>query len=88
MIEIQKRIWCRKFVNNISGFEIKKSLAIEPTCNISGLYSGYIEKAVKTIIPSTASAKLDFRLVSHMNPKTQFKKLVSHSDQKVIMKMN
>jgi len=67
-----------KFVNNIAGFEIKKSLAIEPSCNISGLFSGYVGEGVKTIIPSTASAKLDFRLVPLMDPQTQFKRLVSY----------
>jgi acetylornithine deacetylase/succinyl-diaminopimelate desuccinylase-like protein len=74
----KKEYGVQKFVNDISGFEIKKSLAIEPTCNISGLYSGYTAKGVKTIIPSTASAKLDFRLVPFMNPESQFNKLVSY----------
>jgi len=74
----KKEYGVQKFINDISGFEIKKSLAIEPTCNISGLYSGYTAKGVKTIIPSTASAKLDFRLVPFMNPESQFNKLVSY----------
>jgi acetylornithine deacetylase/succinyl-diaminopimelate desuccinylase-like protein len=74
----KKEYGVQKFVNDISGFEIKKSLAIEPTCNISGLFSGYTAKGVKTIIPSTASAKLDFRLVPFMNPESQFNKLVSY----------
>lgn len=72
----KKEYGVQKFVNDVSSYEIKKSLAIEPTCNISGLYSGYINKGIKTIIPTTASAKLDFRLVPYMNPKSQFNKLV------------
>jgi acetylornithine deacetylase/succinyl-diaminopimelate desuccinylase-like protein len=76
--EFKKEYGVNKFVNEASGFAIKKSLALDPTCNISGLYSGYINSGIKTIIPSNASAKIDFRLVSYMNPKTQFKKLVSH----------
>jgi acetylornithine deacetylase/succinyl-diaminopimelate desuccinylase-like protein len=51
---------------------------MDPTCNISGLFSGYTSKGIKTIIPSNACAKIDFRLVSYMNPKKQFEKLVSY----------
>lgn len=75
--EIKKEYGVNKFINNSSGFETKKSLAIDPTCNISGLFSGYTNKGLKNIIPSTAIAKLDFRLVPYMDPKTQFNKLVS-----------
>jgi acetylornithine deacetylase/succinyl-diaminopimelate desuccinylase-like protein len=65
------------FINNQNSYEIKKALAVEPSCNISGLYSGYTKKGVKTILPSSASAKLDFRLVPHMSPKIQFERLTN-----------
>ncbi len=74
----KKEYGINKFIDNATGPEIKKKLAIEPTCNISGLFSGYVDKGVKTIIPSTASAKIDFRLVPYMDPKSQFNKLVSY----------
>lgn len=74
----KKEYGVNTFVNDPSGFEQKKSLATAPTCNISGLFSGYADEGVKTIIPSTATAKIDFRLVPNMNPKTQFNKLVSY----------
>jgi acetylornithine deacetylase/succinyl-diaminopimelate desuccinylase-like protein len=36
----------------------------KPTCNIDGLWSGYtVEKAMKTIVPDKAGAKVDMRLV-------------------------
>jgi acetylornithine deacetylase/succinyl-diaminopimelate desuccinylase-like protein len=76
--EFKKEYGVTKFVNDASGFALKKSLAMDQTCNISGLFSGYTNKGIKTIIPSNASAKIDFRLVSYMNPKTQFKRLVSY----------
>ncbi len=66
------------FLNGYSGIEVKKSLAIDPTCNINGLFSGYTEEGVKTIIPSFAIAKIDFRLVPYMDPKFQFNKLVRY----------
>ncbi len=76
--EIKKEYGMNKFINNSSGFEIKKSLVIDPTCNIFSLSSGYANNGVKTIIPSTAIAKLDFRLVPYMDPKNQFNKLVTY----------
>ena len=63
----------KKFVNNISGKDIKKALVSQPTCNITGLISGYTGEGAKTIIPSKATAKIDFRLVPDMNPKIQLK---------------
>ncbi|HXT83920.1 MAG TPA: M20/M25/M40 family metallo-hydrolase [Verrucomicrobiae bacterium] len=74
----KKEYGIKNFVNNVSSSEIKKNLAIQPTCNISGLYSGYVDQGVKTIIPSSASAKIDFRLVPFMDPKLQFNKLISY----------
>jgi acetylornithine deacetylase/succinyl-diaminopimelate desuccinylase-like protein len=76
--EIKKEYGVNKFINSSSGFKIKKSLVIDPTCNIFSLFSGYANNGVKTIIPSTAIVKLDFRLVPHMDPKNQFNKLVTH----------
>lgn len=64
------------FIDNQNSYEVKKALAIEPSCNISGLISGYTSLGVKTILPATATAKMDFRLVPNMNPQKQFQKLV------------
>ena len=66
------------FIRGQSSYEIKKALATEPSCNISGLVTGYTNKGVKTILPSTATVKLDFRLVPNMDPKIQFNKLVKY----------
>ncbi len=43
-------------------------LAFEPTFNIAGLSSGYSGPGSKTIIPSKALAKIDFRLVPNQTP--------------------
>jgi acetylornithine deacetylase/succinyl-diaminopimelate desuccinylase-like protein len=66
------------FINNAKGIEVKKAFAGTPTCNISGLMSGYVGEGSKTVLPSTAVAKLDFRLVPDMNPKVQFERLKKH----------
>jgi acetylornithine deacetylase/succinyl-diaminopimelate desuccinylase-like protein len=78
----KKEYGINKFVNNINGKDIKKALINEPTCNITGLISGYTGEGAKTIIPSKASAKIDFRLVPNMDPYLQFERLKKHMEKK------
>ncbi len=47
-------------------------LTFEPTFNIAGLVSGYTGEGMKTIIPSRAVAKFDFRLVPDQDPEAVF----------------
>ena len=65
-------------VNNAKGIEVKKAFAGMPTCNISGLVSGYVGEGSKTVLPSIAIARLDFRLVPDMVPQIQFERLKKH----------
>ncbi|MFB5599403.1 MAG: M20/M25/M40 family metallo-hydrolase [Nitrososphaeraceae archaeon] len=69
------------FLGNIKGIEIKKALCGYPTCNISGIVSGYTGQGAKTIIPSYAKVKIDFRLVPDMIPKKQFELLKKHVEK-------
>src|SRR5919112_2351216 len=78
---LKKEYGIKKFVNNISGKNIKKALTSEPSCNISGLISGYTAEGAKTILPSKASVKIDFRLVPDMDPKLQFERLKKHLEE-------
>jgi acetylornithine deacetylase/succinyl-diaminopimelate desuccinylase-like protein len=75
---LKKEYGITNFVNNAKGMEVKKAFAGIPTCNISGLVSGYIGEGSKTVLPSKASAKLDFRLVPEMVPEVQFARLKKH----------
>ncbi len=70
------------FVNGKRGLDVKKALAGDPTCNIAGLVSGYTMEGAKTVLPSSALVKIDFRLVPNMNPKRQFARLQKHLKQK------
>lgn len=40
----------------------------DPTLNVDGLLSGFVEPGSKTIIPSTATAKVDVRIVPEIEP--------------------
>jgi acetylornithine deacetylase/succinyl-diaminopimelate desuccinylase-like protein len=62
----------------MSGLELKKALAGDPTANIAGFYSGYIGEGHKTVLPSSAKAKMDFRLVPDQDPQKLAKLLRDH----------
>jgi acetylornithine deacetylase/succinyl-diaminopimelate desuccinylase-like protein len=55
-----------------------RKLMFEPTFNIAGFTSGYGGEGSKTIIPSTAKVKIDFRLVLDQNPDDIYEKVVKH----------
>jgi acetylornithine deacetylase/succinyl-diaminopimelate desuccinylase-like protein len=67
-----------KFVNNLTGLEARKALVGGATANIAGMAAGYVGEGAKTIIPSIAKFKLDFRLVPEMVPTKQFERLQEH----------
>lgn len=75
---LKKEHGIESFLNNTTGFEAKKAFEGTPTCNICGLISGYSGEGAKTVLPSKAIAKLDFRLVPDMVPEIQFKRLKKH----------
>lgn len=57
-----------QYINNLSGFDLKEKLIFQPTCTICGIESGYTGVGSKTVLPSIAKVKLDFRLVSEQDP--------------------
>jgi acetylornithine deacetylase/succinyl-diaminopimelate desuccinylase-like protein len=50
-------------VGGRAGSEAKRTAIFEPTCNVSGVWSGYTLAGIKTITPAEAHARLDLRLV-------------------------
>jgi acetylornithine deacetylase/succinyl-diaminopimelate desuccinylase-like protein len=70
----------RQFVRGATGDLYKRSI-FEPTCNIAGIWSGYQGRGMKTVIPSVATAKVDFRLVPNQDPQEIFGKLRKHLDE-------
>ena len=76
--DFKKEYGIKEFVANKNSFEAKKALVAGPTCNIAGIESGYTGDGAKTVLPSSAKVKIDFRLVPKMDPKKQVKLLQRH----------
>lgn len=66
------------FVEGASGSDYEKRLLLEPACSICGVESGYTGQGAKTVLPSIAKAKMDFRLVPNQKPRDIKKKLEDH----------
>jgi len=69
------------FVRGMSGGELVNEYLTAPTCTICGLNAGYTGPGAKTVLPSEASAKLDFRLVPGMTPRKLIDSLRRHLDE-------
>jgi acetylornithine deacetylase/succinyl-diaminopimelate desuccinylase-like protein len=76
--ELRRHFGVENLLGNVEGLEAIKKLMFEPTCNIAGLCSGYTGPGSKTVLPSEAYAKIDFRLVYDQNPSKLFEKLKMH----------
>jgi len=56
------------FDRDLSGEEALREMLLRPTANIAGFISGYTGPGSKTIVPSEAFVKMDFRLVAGQSP--------------------
>jgi acetylornithine deacetylase/succinyl-diaminopimelate desuccinylase-like protein len=50
------------------GYGPLERLWLRPACEVNGLWGGYTGEGAKTVIPSTAQAKVSFRLVPDQTP--------------------
>ncbi|QNN24840.1 dipeptidase [Planctomycetales bacterium ZRK34] len=55
-------------VHGEQGFTTLERRWARPSCDVNGLYGGYMEHGAKTVIPTFAGAKVSFRLAADQNP--------------------
>lgn len=55
-----------------------EKLLYYPTCNVCGFTSGYGGEGTKTIVPSTATVKIDMRLVADQDPDEVYEAFERH----------
>jgi acetylornithine deacetylase/succinyl-diaminopimelate desuccinylase-like protein len=66
----------------LHGREVLLAEMFEPTANIAGFTSGYSGEGAKTIVPSAATVKMDFRLVPNQTPERMRDLLRAHLDRR------
>jgi acetylornithine deacetylase/succinyl-diaminopimelate desuccinylase-like protein len=80
--EIKRIYGVGEFVGGLTGFAAQVADTFQPTCNISGIISGWTEPGVKTIAPAEASAKVDMRLIPNQDPARIEEHLRAHLDRR------
>jgi acetylornithine deacetylase/succinyl-diaminopimelate desuccinylase-like protein len=66
----------------LRGHDLLVTRMFEPTANIAGFTSGYGGPGSKTIVPSKAVVKMDFRLVPNQTPDKMLALLRAHLDRR------
>ena len=64
----------------VEGSEEKllRKYLFEPSLNIDGIEAGYYGEGSKTVLPESAKAKIDIRLVPNMSVEETYKKVTNH----------
>ena len=62
----------------LTGEAALREMLLKPTANIAGIQSGYTGPGSKTIVPSEAFVKMDFRLVAGQSPGPVLELIRSH----------
>lgn len=68
------------FLGGLRGIERLKAHLFQPTCTICGFVSGYTGAGSKTVLPSEARVKIDFRMVPDQEPDEIVRLLRTHLD--------
>ncbi len=68
------------WVRGMRGGTLIKEHIFGPTCTICGIHTGHTDAGAKTILPSDAMARLDFRLVPDLTPELVVSLLREHLD--------
>lgn len=76
-----KRVFgVQSFTGDRTGLDAATAQIFEPSCNISGVWSGWTGAGLKTVVPAEAHARLDMRLVPDQDPHGIERLLREHLD--------
>jgi acetylornithine deacetylase/succinyl-diaminopimelate desuccinylase-like protein len=79
---IKKQLGVQRWARDMTFRDAEMRMAGQPTVNIQGLVGGYIGPGGKTVLPHSAAAKIDFRLVPDMTVEDCLAKLRAHLDKR------
>lgn len=68
------------YIGGVTGTAFQRQLLGQPNINFNGFHSGYGGPGSKTVLPATAEAKIDFRLVPDQDPAKVLRQLRDHLD--------
>ena len=79
-VGLKKEFRIAGWVRAMKGQALVKEHIFGPTCTICGIQTGHTDAGAKTVLPSTAMARLDFRLVPDLTPDVVHNLLRQHLD--------
>jgi acetylornithine deacetylase/succinyl-diaminopimelate desuccinylase-like protein len=79
--KIRQDFGISQFLGGVEGADAVEQLLYAPTCTICGMVAGYTGEGAKTVLPSEARVKLDFRLVPGLEPGLVLSLLREHLDR-------
>lgn len=79
--EMLTRTGARAFVLGKTGPDAARHWFFEPSCTVCGVAAGFTGDGERLLIPDTASAKVEFRLVARQDPEAVARQLRAHLDR-------
>jgi acetylornithine deacetylase/succinyl-diaminopimelate desuccinylase-like protein len=79
-LQLQQLLGVSRWIDDKLGTEATLEYLYQPTLNIDGIWGGYTGEGVKTILPHTASAKVDSRLPPGLDPDEALAKIRAFLD--------
>lgn len=70
-----------QFRTELLGVDFVRELIFAPSLNLDGFSSGYTKAGIKTIVPASATGKIDLRLVAEMTVQEVLDKVRAHLDR-------
>jgi len=73
-----KEMKALSYKNRNEGIELLRQGLYQPIINIDGLHAGYTGRGTKTVLPRSATAKIDIRFGPNMEPQEVIEKIRRH----------